>query len=114
MAKPFTFSTKRAGGNIYVQFALPDGGRTFQKSTGTSNRKEAEKIAMEWLVNGNIPERINSAKPSESKLNMDKLALFNNLKTYDFEEEDICKIIKILKDRKSSSLLSVQRQKKAS
>ena len=77
MAKPFTFSTKRAGGNIYVQFALPDGGRTFQKSTGTSNRKEAEKIAMEWLVNGNIPERINSAKPSESKLNMDKLALFN-------------------------------------
>ena len=24
---------------------------------------------------------------------MDKLALFNNLKTYDFEEEDICKII---------------------
>ncbi len=79
MAKPFTFSTKRAGGNIYVQFALPDGGRTFQKSTRTSNRKEAEKIAMEWLVNGNIPERINSAKPSESKLNMDKLALFNNL-----------------------------------
>lgn len=100
MAKPFTFSTKRAGRNIYVQFALPDGGRTFQKSTGTSNRKEAEKIAMEWLVNGNIPERINSAKPSGSKLNMDKLALFNNLKTYDFEEEDICKIIKILKDRK--------------
>ena len=56
MAKPFTFSTKRAGGNIYVQFTLPDGGRTFQKSTGTSIRKEAEKIAMEWLVNGNIPE----------------------------------------------------------
>ncbi|WP_443737929.1 hypothetical protein [Treponema sp.] len=23
MAKPFTFSTKRAGGNIYVQFAFP-------------------------------------------------------------------------------------------
>ncbi len=62
--------------------------------------KKQKKIAMEWLVNGNIPERINSAKPSESKLNMDKLALFNNLKTYDFEEEDICKIIKILKDRK--------------
>lgn len=50
MAKPFSFSTKRAGGNIYVQFALPDGGRTYQKSTGTNNRKEAEKIAMQWLV----------------------------------------------------------------
>ena len=47
MAKPFSFSTKRAGGNIYVQFALPDGGRTYQKSTGTNNRKEAEKIAMQ-------------------------------------------------------------------
>ena len=68
MAKPFT--TKRAGGNIYVQFALPDGGRTFQKSTGTSNRKEAEKIAMERLVNGNIPEQINSAKPSESRVRL--------------------------------------------
>lgn len=100
MAKPFTLSTKRAGGNYYVQFALPDGGRSFQKSTGTSNRKEAEKIAMEWLVNGNISARINSAVPSESKMNIDKLFLFNNLKTYDFREEDICKIIKILKDRK--------------
>lgn len=55
---------------------------------------------MEWLVNGNIPARINSAVSSESKMNIDKLALFNNLKTYDFREEDICKIIKILKDRK--------------
>ena len=61
--------------------------------SATTNRKEAEKITMEWFINGNIPERINSAKPSESKLNMDKFALFNNLITYDFEEEDICKII---------------------
>lgn len=99
MAKPFSFSTKRAGGNIYVQFALPDGGRTYQKSTGTNNRKEAERIAMEWLVNGNIPERINSATPTESKVNIDKLSLFNNLKTYDLTEEDVSKIIQIMKDR---------------
>ena len=45
MAKPYSFSTKRIGGNIYVQFALPGGGRTYQKSTGTTNRKDAEKIA---------------------------------------------------------------------
>ena len=45
MAKPYSFSTKRIGGNIYVQFALPGGGRTYQKSTGTTNRKEAEKVA---------------------------------------------------------------------
>ncbi len=31
---------------------------------GPRDRAEAEKIVMEWLVNGNIPERINSAKSS--------------------------------------------------
>ena len=45
MAKPYSFSTKRIGGNSYVQFALSGGGRTYQKSTGTTNRKDAEKIA---------------------------------------------------------------------
>ena len=84
----------------YAQIRFADGSLSNKKSTGCRNRTEAERTVMEWIVTGNIPERINSAKPSESKLNMDKLALFNNLKTYDFEEEDICKIIKILKDRK--------------
>ena len=45
MAKPYSFSTKRIGGNSCVQFVLPGGGRTYQKSTGTTNRKDAEKIA---------------------------------------------------------------------
>ena len=100
MAKPYSFSTKRIGGNIYVQFALPGGGRTYQKSTGTTNRNDAEKIAMEWLVNGNIPERINSVKKAESRASIDKLGLFNNLRTYDLDERDIKKIIQIMKDRK--------------
>ncbi|MDO5766320.1 MAG: hypothetical protein Q4P83_01750 [Spirochaetales bacterium] len=55
---------------------------------------------MQWLVNGNISARVSSATPSESKMNIDKFILFNNLETYDFKEEDICKLIKILKDRK--------------
>ncbi len=97
MAKPFTFSTKRAGGNIYVQFALPDGGRTFQKSTGTSNRKEAEKILNEWLVKGNIPARVGS-KDSKVK-SIDKNRLFNDLRTAEFNSDDINNIIKILKER---------------
>jgi len=99
MAKPFSLSTKRHGGNFYVQFAFPDGGRSFQKSTGTSNRQEAEKIAMEWLVNGNIPGRINSKAPSESKINMEKLSFFNSLKTIPLDDIDADKVIKILKDR---------------
>ena len=76
----------------YAQIRFADGSLSNNKSTGCKNRAEAERKVMEWIVTGNIPERINSAKPSESKLNMDKFALFNNLKTYDFEE-DICKII---------------------
>lgn len=81
MAKPFTFSTKKPGGNIYVQFSLPNGGRSYQKSTGTSSRSEAEKIAMGWLVNGNIPGRINSTVATDDKTSLDKMALFNSLRT---------------------------------
>ena len=45
MATPYSFSTKCIGGNSCVQFVLPGGGRTYQKSTGTTNRKDAGKIA---------------------------------------------------------------------
>lgn len=45
MATPYSFSTKCIGGNSCVQFVLPGGGRTNQKSTGTTNRKDAGKIA---------------------------------------------------------------------
>ncbi len=100
MAKPFSLSTKRAGGNFYVQFALPDGSSTFQKSTGTPNRAEAERIAMQWLVTGKLPNRINATEKNESRLDMDKLAFFNSLKSFDFDEADIAKILKILKERK--------------
>ena len=92
MAKPYLIF-KAYTEICYAQIRLADGSLSNKKSTECRNRTEAERTVMEWIVTGNIPERINSAKLSESKLNMDKLALFNNLKTYDFEEEDICKII---------------------
>ena len=81
MAKPFTFSTKQPGGNIYVQFALPNGGRTHQKSTGTANRKEAERVAMEWLVKGKIPKRINAKQSQQTTI--DKMRFFEDLRTAD-------------------------------
>jgi len=98
MARPFSFSTKKPGGNIYVQFALPNGGRTYQKSTGTSNSREAEKIAMEWLVKGDIPKRINSKNPPSTSI--DKIRFFNDLRTADFDESEIQNIVKILTERK--------------
>lgn len=100
MVKPFYLSTKRHGGNFYVQFKLSDGSLSFQKSTGTPNRSEAEKIAMSWLVNGNIPKRINSAAEDENKTSVEKLSLLNKLHTLAFSSEDIDSIIGILKERK--------------
>ncbi len=67
MAKLFYLTTKRHGGNYYVQFRLEDGSLSNQKSTGTSNYDEAQKIAYTWLANGNIPARINSKTPDKAQ-----------------------------------------------
>lgn len=99
MAKPFYFSTKKPGGNICVQFLLSDGQRSYQKSTGTSDKSAATKIAMEWLVNGNIPARINDRTGAGVKNDINKITFFNSLRTYDFDDGEIDKIIKILQDR---------------
>ncbi len=52
---------------------------------------------MQWIVTGNIPVRVNS---KDSKVqSIDKIRLFNDLRTADFDTEDIETIIKILKER---------------
>lgn len=52
---------------------------------------------MEWIVTGNIPTRVNS-KDSKVK-SIDKIRLFNDLRTAEFDSDDINNIIKILKER---------------
>ena len=52
MAEPFYLYPRRHGGNIYVQYRLPDGSLTVGKSTGTTNYAEAEKIAMREYSTG--------------------------------------------------------------
>ena len=61
MAKPYSLF-KKSSGIYYVQFPLENGARSNQKSTGTRIRSEAEKTAMHWFVNGEIPQRINGKK----------------------------------------------------
>lgn len=52
---------------------------------------------MEWIVTGNIPVRVNS---KDSKVqSIDRIRLFNDLRTADFDTEDIETIIKILKEK---------------
>ena len=60
-------------------------------------RAETERKVMEWIVTGNIPVRVNS---KDSKVqSIEKIRLFNDLRTVDFDTEDIETIIKILKER---------------
>lgn len=99
MAKLFYLSTKRHGGSYYVQFRLEDGSLTHQKSTGTSNRLEAEKVAYKWLANGNIPARINSKTPDQAKTDLDKMNWMKQLKSMDFDYHDIQEIIDVLVQR---------------
>ena len=47
MTRPYSLF-KKSNGYFYVQFLLPDGSRSQNKSTGTKNRLEAEKKAMEF------------------------------------------------------------------
>ena len=97
MAKPYLLY-KRSNGIYYAEILLPDGTRATKKSTGSYNKTEAEKIVMGWIVNGNIPKRINS-KDSE-KSNVDKISFLNQLRTLAFTFDDIKDIVHILKDRK--------------
>jgi len=96
MAKPYLLFKSHTG-FFYAQILLPDGTRTNNKSTGCKDRDEAEKVAMKWYVTGDIPARINSK--SDKVQNVDKIKIFNDLRNFDFDTEDIQKIVKILKDR---------------
>lgn len=61
---------------------------------------------MKWVVNGNIPTRINSKE--EKSTSVDSLDVINKLRTTIFSDPDIKSIIKVLKDRGyiSSAIIS--------
>lgn len=96
MAKPYLIF-KAHTGIYYAQIRLADGTLSNNKSTGCRNRAEAERTVMQWIVTGNIPVRVNS---KDSKVqSIDKIRLFNDLRTADFDSDDINTIIKILTER---------------
>lgn len=99
MVKPFYLSTKRHGGNFYVQFSLQNGSRPNVKSTGCRDRKEAEKMVMNWLVNGNIPSRINGKEETKATLTVDKMSFFTMFHSFDFTSDDVTEMLKIMKER---------------
>lgn len=96
MAKPYLIF-KAHTGFYYAQIRLADGSLSNNKSTGCRNRTESERKVMEWIVTGNIPARVGS-KDSKVK-SIDKIRLFNDLRTAEFDSDGINNIIKILKER---------------
>ena len=98
MTRPYSLFIK-SNGYYYVQFLLSDGSRSQNKSTGTKNRREAEKIAMEWYVNGNVPARINSKEEKAKSRTVDRLSFFNSMFTYEFSSEEVDKMLSIMKKR---------------
>lgn len=99
MCKPYSIF-KRHTGIYYVQFRMSDGSRSTSKSTGCRTRIEAERKAMEWVVNGQIPSRTNGKESSNSFSSVDKIKFMNDLRTSHFTDEEIRSIIKVLKERK--------------
>ena len=97
MAKPYSIF-KAPTGVYYAQIRLPDGTRSTKRSTGCYSRAEAERVAIKWIAEGAVPERTNG-KSKEEKTSLDKLTLFNNLKTFDFSQKDVEEMTDILKRR---------------
>lgn len=98
MTRPYSLF-KKSNGYFYVQFLLPDGSRSQNKSTGTKDRLEAEKKAMEWSVLGDIPVRINAKSEKAKAQSVDRLSFFNSMTTYEFSPEEIDRMITIMKKR---------------
>ena len=97
MAKPYLI-LKMKSGIFYARILLPNGQYSTNKSTGTRNREEADRIVMEWVVKKSIPTRINSKEPAVAST--DKISLLYALKTLDLTSEDAKTITDILLEKK--------------
>lgn len=100
MAEPFYLYPRRHGGNIYVQYRLPDGSLTVGKSTGTTNYAEAEKIAMREYSTGEYKRYVNSKLKSDKTETAEMLQWKKQLKTLEFSTEDVQSIVDVLIERK--------------
>lgn len=100
MAEPYYLYPRRQGGNIYVQYRLPDGSLTVGKSTGIKNYKEAEKIAMLEYSTDEYKRYANSKLKSDKTETTEMLQWMRLLKTMDFTSDDVRSIVDVLIERK--------------
>ncbi|WP_288603288.1 hypothetical protein [uncultured Treponema sp.] len=83
----------------YAQIRLPDGSLSNNKSTGKESRTEAEKVVMQWVVNGECPKRVSEKDNSRNNSSLDTLSILNQLKIKDFSDAEITQILDVLKER---------------
>lgn len=97
MAKPYLI-LKMKSGIFYARILLPNGTYSTNKSTGTRNRTEADRIAMEWVVTKSLPGRINAKEQKNSST--DKISLLYSLKTVELTVDDAKMITDVLLEKK--------------
>ena len=88
---------RRNNGVFYCRIRLPDGSLSVNKSTGCYNKKEAEDVAMRWYITGKMPVRTNGKNKEETTT--DFLSILNNIRTYDFSQDQVQEMFKVLKQR---------------
>ena len=96
------FYIEKRNSVYYVRYKNPKTGKRLSgKSTGKTNRHEAELIAYKWLTEG-IPD---STAEGTKKINelFDVDTFLYRVKNIDFNQDDIEKLLQILKDRNQIS-----------
>ncbi len=99
MNKPYLLFRNHKSPYWYAQIRLPDGSLSNNKSTGKESRTEAEKVVMQWVVNGECPKRVSEKDNSRNNTSLDTLSILNQLKIKDFSDAEITQILDVLKER---------------
>lgn len=88
MAKPFTIF-KRSSGIYYCDFTNEATGELIRRSTGTRDYNEAQKVVLSWYKNNNVvPANVSQKlKEKKEKTSMEKIALFQLIRSKDFTSD---------------------------
>ena len=77
MNKPYLLFRNHQSPYWYAQIRLPDGSLSNNKSTGKESRTEAEKVVMQWVVNGECPKRVSGKSFHKKQSNRMIRIIFN-------------------------------------
>lgn len=97
--KPYLLFKNKLSPYWYAQIRLPDGTLTSNKSTRKESRTEAERVVMQWIVNGSIPTSYGKKGQATGQTSLEYVQILNGIKTRDFKPQEIDEILSALKER---------------